>query len=82
MDIDAALWVGLFAPAGTPPAILDRLDAEVSRILHLADVERQLNAVGTDASPLSQAAFVQRIKADAVRYAIIIQKTGLRAAQQ
>ena len=82
IDIDAALWVGLFAPAGTPAAILDRLDAQVSRILHQTDVERQLNAVGTDASPLSQAAFVQRIKADAARYAVIIQKTGLRPAPQ
>jgi tripartite-type tricarboxylate transporter receptor subunit TctC len=81
MDIDAALWVGLFAPAGTSPAIVDRLDAEVSRILHLADVQRQLNAIGTDASPISQAAFVQRIRSDAARYAVIIQRTGLRPAQ-
>ena len=82
MDIDAALWVGLFAPAGTSPAIVNRLDAEVSRILRLADVQRQLNAVGTDASPISQAAFVQRIKADAARYSLIIQRTGLRPVQQ
>jgi tripartite-type tricarboxylate transporter receptor subunit TctC len=82
MDIDAALWVGFFAPAGTSAAIVNKLDAEVSRILRMADVQRQLNAVGTDAFPLSQADFVQRIKADAARYAIIIQKTGLRPAQQ
>ena len=82
MDVDGALWVGLFAPAGTPAAIVNRLDAEASRILHMADVKRQLNAVGTEAFPLSQADFVQRIKADAARYAIIIQKTGLRPAQQ
>jgi tripartite-type tricarboxylate transporter receptor subunit TctC len=82
MDIDAALWVGLFAPAGTSPAIVDRLDAEVGRILRLADVQRQLNAVGTDASPLSQTAFAQRIRADAARYTLIIQRTGLRPAQQ
>jgi tripartite-type tricarboxylate transporter receptor subunit TctC len=82
MDIDAALWVGLFAPAGTSPAIVDRLDAEVSKILRLTDVQRQLNAVGTDASPISQAAFVQRIKADAARYSLIIQRTGLRPVQQ
>jgi len=82
MDIDAALWVGLFAPAGTSPAIVDRLEAEVSRILRLADVQRQLNAVGTDASGLGQADFVQRIKADAARYSLIIQRTGLRPVPQ
>jgi tripartite-type tricarboxylate transporter receptor subunit TctC len=81
MDVDGALWVGLFAPGGTSAAIVDKLDAQVSRILQMADTQRQLNAVGTEAFPLSQAAFVQRIKADAARYAIIIEKTGLRPPQ-
>jgi tripartite-type tricarboxylate transporter receptor subunit TctC len=82
MDVDGALWVGLFAPAGTSAAIVNRLDAEASRVLHMADVQRQLNVVGTEAFPLSQAGFVQRIKTDAARYAIIIEKTGLRPPQQ
>jgi tripartite-type tricarboxylate transporter receptor subunit TctC len=77
-----ALWVGLFAPAGTSAAIVNRLDAQVSRILHMADTRRQLNAVGTDAFLLSQTAFVQRIKADAARYAVIVAKTGLSPPQQ
>jgi tripartite-type tricarboxylate transporter receptor subunit TctC len=82
MDIDAALWVGLFAPIGTPAAIVDKLDAEASSILRSAEMQRQLILVGTDAAPISQAAFVERIRADAARYAVIIQKTGLRAPQQ
>jgi len=82
MDIDAALWVGLFAPAGTPAVIVDRLDAEATAVLRSADMQRQLISVGTDPSPISQAAFVERIKADAARYAVIIQKTGLRPPTQ
>jgi len=82
MDIDAALWVGLFAPAGTPAAIVDRLDAEATGVLRSAEMQRQLISVGTDPSPISQAAFVERIKADAARYAVIIQKTGLRPPTQ
>jgi tripartite-type tricarboxylate transporter receptor subunit TctC len=82
MDIDAALWVGLFAPAGTPAAIVDKLDAEASSVLHSAETQRLLNSVGTDASPLSRAAFAQRIKSDAARYAVIIQKIGLHGPQQ
>lgn len=82
MDVDASLWVGLFARAGTPAAIANKLDAEVSKILHDADVQRRLNAVGIDASPVSQAAFVQRIQTDAARYTYIIEKTGLRRPQQ
>jgi tripartite-type tricarboxylate transporter receptor subunit TctC len=82
MDIDAALWVGLFAPAGTPAAIVDRLDAEATSVLHSTDMQRQLAAIGTDPSPISQAAFAERIKADAARYAAVIQKTGLRPPPQ
>jgi tripartite-type tricarboxylate transporter receptor subunit TctC len=82
MDIDAALWVGLFAPAGTPVAIVNRLDTEASSLLHSSETQRLLNSVGTDASALSQAAFVQRIKSDAARYARTIQRIGLHGPQQ
>jgi len=81
-DIDAALWVGLFAPAGTPVAIVNRLDAEASAVLRSAETQKLLNSVGTDASPVSRAAFVQRIASDAARYGLVIQKTGLRAPHE
>ena len=42
------------------------------------DVRTRLNAVGTEANPLSQAAFVERIRVDAERYLKIIQQTGVR----
>jgi tripartite-type tricarboxylate transporter receptor subunit TctC len=76
--VDAALWVGLFAPAGTPPEIVGRLDGEVVRILQDAEVRKRLNAVGTEATPISLDAFVQRIRTDAARYARIIAETGVR----
>jgi tripartite-type tricarboxylate transporter receptor subunit TctC len=76
-DIDASLWVGLFVPAGTPAAIVDKLDAEARGTLASADVQRALNAVGTDPVPVSRAAFAEQIKAEAARYAAIIQKIGL-----
>jgi tripartite-type tricarboxylate transporter receptor subunit TctC len=82
IDIDAALWIGLFAPAGTPAAIVDRLDAVTSKILRTEDLRRQLNVLGMDPAPLSQAAFAEHIKADAARYALVIEKTGLRPPQQ
>jgi tripartite-type tricarboxylate transporter receptor subunit TctC len=78
MDVDAALWVGLFVPAGTPAAIVDRLDTETTRLLHDPEVRKRLNAAGTEPFPLSQAAFVQRIRTDAERYTKIIQQTGIR----
>jgi tripartite-type tricarboxylate transporter receptor subunit TctC len=79
LDVDAALWVGLFAPTGTPAAIVSRLDAEMVKILADQTVRQRLNAAGTDPHPLSGDAFVQRIDLDARRYARIIQQLGLKA---
>ena len=78
LAVDAQLWVGLFARAHTPTAIIDKLDAEVARILEDPDVRKQLNALGTEAAGLSQAAFAARIRADAERYARVIRDAGIR----
>jgi tripartite-type tricarboxylate transporter receptor subunit TctC len=78
LAVDAALWVGLFVPAGTPPAIVSRLDAEVARILKDAGVRKRLNDLGTEASSISGAAFAERIRVDAARYLRIIEQTGIK----
>jgi len=81
LPIDAALWVGLFVPAGTPAAIISRLEAETARILRESDVRKRLNDLGTEAAALGQAAFADRIRLDASRYARIIEQTGIRVGQ-
>jgi len=78
LAVDAVLWNGLFAPAGTPPAIVTKLDQEVGRILREERVRRVLSGAGIDPEPISQAAFVERIRTDAARYDDIIRKTGIR----
>lgn len=79
--VDAALWVALFAPAGTPQTVVDRLDGEVLRILKDEAVRKRLNALGTEASGLSRKTFVERIRTDAARYLEIIRQTGIRGEQ-
>lgn len=81
LGVDAALWVALFAPAGTPQAIVDRLDQEVLRILKDEALRKRLNAIGTEASGISQKAFADRIRTDAARYLDIIKQTGVRVEQ-
>jgi tripartite-type tricarboxylate transporter receptor subunit TctC len=81
LAVDAALWVALFAPTGTPQAIVDRLDQEVLRILKDDAVRKRLNALGTEASGISQNTFVERIRTDAARYLDIIKQTGVKVEQ-
>lgn len=79
--VDAALWVALFAPTGTPQAIVDRLDQEVLRILKDEAVRKRLNQLGTEASGISQKTFVDRIRTDAARYLEVIKQTGVKVDQ-
>lgn len=44
--IEAVTWVGLFAPAGTPREIIERLNKEIDRILHAPDIASKLDAQG------------------------------------
>lgn len=44
--IDAVTWVGLFAPAGTPREIVERLNTEINRIIHDPDIAAKLDAQG------------------------------------
>ena len=57
-------WVGLFAPAGTPPAVIDKLNAEVRKALDNPEVKERLQALGTDPSPTTPAEFDKIVAAE------------------
>jgi len=50
-DSGYTFWVGLFAPAGTPRAVIDRLNDEARKALDSPEVRERLQALGTDPSP-------------------------------
>ena len=54
-DSGYTFWVGLFAPAGTPRTVIDRLNAEARRALEAPEVKERLQALGTDPSPTTPA---------------------------
>jgi len=64
--IEASGWNGIFVPAGTPPAIINRLQEEIARVLHLKEVQDDAYQLGTVAGgekPDDFAAFVRGEKA-------------------
>jgi tripartite-type tricarboxylate transporter receptor subunit TctC len=77
LPIDATLWEGLFAPRGTPAAIMSRLDQLVSQIAQDAAVRKRLNDIGFSPDYLSQAAFVERIHTEKAQYDQVIRQTGI-----
>jgi tripartite-type tricarboxylate transporter receptor subunit TctC len=78
-DLDASIWVGLFAPKGTPQAIIDRVNAEVRQTLNLPEVQKRfVESAGAEAVGMTPAEFLARIKNDAERYKRVVQKAGVK----
>jgi tripartite-type tricarboxylate transporter receptor subunit TctC len=69
-------WIGVFAPAGLPRPILDRLNAEINKVLKLPEVERNLANQGLDAWSSTPDEFASRLKSDYEKYAQLVKLTG------
>lgn len=76
---DAVTWFGFVAPAGTPPAVLSRWHAELSKALSAADVRKKLGDQGADVMGGSAEQFGALIKNDIARWAPIIKDSGAKA---
>jgi tripartite-type tricarboxylate transporter receptor subunit TctC len=72
-------WQAVFAPAGTPPAIVERLHQEIARILRLPDVSRRLGELGLDLSGMPPAELLALIKADVPRLGKVVRDSGAKA---
>jgi tripartite-type tricarboxylate transporter receptor subunit TctC len=78
-DLDASIWVGLFAPKGSPQPIIDRINAEVRKTLEIPDVQKRfVESGGAEAVGMTPAQFLARIKSDAERYKRVVQKAGVK----
>lgn len=77
-DFDIKSWVGILAPAGTPKPIVDKLSAEIGRILALPDVKLHLEEQGQDPFIQSSAQFSALIAADREKYGNIIRVAHIK----
>ena len=72
-------WYGVFAPAGTPAAIVSRLHSEMVKAMQTPEVRARLEAIGADGTlSRSPEEFAALVRADAARYAKIVKDIGLR----
>jgi tripartite-type tricarboxylate transporter receptor subunit TctC len=77
-EVDASNWTALFAPKGTPQPIIDKLNAEVVKILSMPDVKERFAGGGVDVIPSSAADLDARVKQEAERFRVIVQKANIR----
>lgn len=72
-------WNGLLAPAGTPPAIVNRLSAEVQRIVREPAVVERLTKIGVDPLGSTPAEFAETIRTDSVVWQEAVKAAGMKA---
>jgi len=78
-DFDLTLWQGFFAPKGTPPDVIARLNAEINKILAEPEVRQRLIDAGANVVPLSLEGFATFVKNESEKYERIIRLTGVKA---
>jgi tripartite-type tricarboxylate transporter receptor subunit TctC len=71
-------WQGVFAPAGTPPEIVRRLNAEIVKIINLPEVREKLVALGAEPAPNAPEAFGAMVKSEVAKWADVVKKSGAK----
>lgn len=69
-------WIGLFAPAGTPAAVLQRINAEVNTALKDSKISAELKSQSLDPIGGTLEQFTQRLRADYTKYGNLVKLTG------
>ena len=71
-------WIGIFAPAGTPPAVVAKLNVEINRIMQSPNVMKRLETEGAKFKPMSPEAFGAFQRSEAQKWAKTIKDAGIK----
>ncbi len=78
---EAVPWFGLMAPAGTPPAVIDKLHRETVKVLAMPEVRKRLDELGLDLIGGSPDEFAAAIRSETPQWAKVIKAAGIRASE-
>jgi tripartite-type tricarboxylate transporter receptor subunit TctC len=71
-------WQGLFAPAGTPRPIVEKISTEVKRIFELPDVQASLRKVGGEPAPMTPDEFAAFIASERPKWKAVVAASGVK----
>ena len=75
---EATIWLGLMAPAGTPRPILEKLNAEINKIINSAEVKENWGKQGAQPMGMSIDAFDKFLHADIAKWAKVVRLSGAK----
>jgi len=76
---DMVLWIGVFAPAGTPREVTGKLTAEVARIVSLPDIREKLLGLGVEPLGNSSEETADWIRREIAKYGPVVKAAGIKA---
>jgi len=76
---ETTIWLGLMVPTGTPKAIIDRLNAEVVKIIARPDVKKAWNEQGAEPMSMTPGEFEKYLNADIAKWAKVVKVSGAKA---
>ncbi|MFY8178640.1 MAG: tripartite tricarboxylate transporter substrate binding protein [Limnohabitans sp.] len=76
---EAVIWLGMMAPAGTPDAVVTRLNTEINKIVNSADVKAAWAKQGAVPMSMSAPAFTKYVADDVVKWATVVKVSGAKA---
>ena len=76
--IAGSVWYGLVVPAGTPKAIITKLNVESNRILASQDVKDRMSAVGIDTTGGSPEDFAKFIRDEIAKWGPVVKAAGIQ----
>jgi len=75
---DVSGWFGILAPAGTPAAVVERLNTEIVAILHLPEVQERLATDGSTPVGSTPAQFEAHLKSEMAKWAKVVRAAGIK----
>jgi tripartite-type tricarboxylate transporter receptor subunit TctC len=77
--LDAASWYGLVGPKNMPPALVQRMNADVNRVLAMPDVAERLKSFGAEDSGGTNQQFGAFIASESTKWAKVVKEAGVKA---
>jgi tripartite-type tricarboxylate transporter receptor subunit TctC len=75
---EATIWLGIMAPKGTPQAIVDKLNAEIGKVVNLPDVKQQWAVQGAEPMVMTPAEFDAYLRKDIEKWANVVKISGAK----
>lgn len=76
--VEMSAWYGIYMPAATPKAVIERVNAEVNKVIAMPETQARLSSIGADLTPMTPAQFKAFHDAENKRYGDLIRRKNIK----